>query len=140
MTKLIVSSLVTLIATAALAAAPALAQPETKTELVALDGKSVDIMQLRYDFDSAWVVDSQTILYRDLFRAYYLVKTKAACEQLTIKGRAFSFHPSWSWRLLSSNAYEVRPEAGPRCDVARIEQVDDTRADPLRDAALWRVW
>jgi hypothetical protein len=138
MTKLI--ALATLIAAAGLAATPALGQPEAKTTLVALDGKSVDRMQLRYDFDSAWVLDKQSILYRDINRDYYLVTLKTACEQIEIRGRGFSFHPSWSWRLLSSSSYEIRPDAGERCDVARIEQIDETRAAPLRDAAQRRIW
>jgi hypothetical protein len=127
-------------AAATLAAAPALAQPERKTELVELGGKSVDRMQLRYDFNSAWVVDNQNILYRDNTRDYYLVTLKEACEPLDNRGRPFSFHPAWSWQLLASRDYEVRPQDGQWCDVARIEQVDDAKATELRDKSQWRVW
>jgi hypothetical protein len=125
---------------AALAAPPALGQQEKKTELVDLDGKSVDKLQLRYDFDASWVIDNRSILYRDTHRDHYLVTLKEACEPLDIRRRSFKFFPSWSWRLLASNTYEVRPEAGPWCDVGRIEQVNDVRAATLRDAAQWRAW
>ena len=140
MKRLIASSLATLIAAAALAAPPALAEPARKTELVELDGKSVDSMQLRYDFDAGWVVDNQTLLYRDTSRDYYLVKLTEACKQLDVRGRSFKFFPSWSWRLLASNTYEVRPEAGRPCGVARIEKVNDARANTLQDASQRRIW
>jgi hypothetical protein len=140
MKTLIASSLVILMTAAGLSAAPALGQPETKTQLVELDGTSVDSIQLRYDMDAGWVIDNQNILYRDTHRDHYLVTLKEACEPLDIRRRAFKFHPSWSWRLLASNTYEVRPRAGAYCDVARIEKVDDARAIALRDASSWRVW
>jgi hypothetical protein len=140
MKRLIASSLATLMAAAALAAAPAAGQPEKKTELVELDGRSVDRMQLRYDFDAAWVIDNRSILYRDTIRDHYLVTLKEACKQLDVRRRGFHFFPSWSWQLLSSNTYEVRPRRGPECDVGRIEKVDKTRANALRDAAAWRSW
>ena len=140
MKRLFASSLVIVLATAALAAAPALGQPDNKTELVALDGESVDKMQLRYDFNAGWVVDTQNILWRDNSRAYYLMTLKEACEPLDIRGRRVDFFPSWSPQLRASRAYEVRPQAGAPCDVARIEQIDDVRANPLRDASLRRIW
>ncbi|HEV7694266.1 MAG TPA: hypothetical protein VGO52_25750 [Hyphomonadaceae bacterium] len=140
MQKLIVSSLATLAAMAALAAAPALAQPETKTTLVTIDGASADALQLHHDFDAAWVIDSQTILYRDVSRDHYLVTLKEACKQVEVRGRDFNFHPSWSSRLLASNAYEIRPAAGKRCNVARVEQLDGARASQLQEAAQRRVW
>ena len=141
MKRLIASSLVTLMTAAALAAAPALGEePARKTELVELDGTSVDIMQLRYDFDAAWVIDNRSILYRDTHRDHYLVTLKEACTQLDNRRRRFKFFPSWSWRLLASNTYEVRPRRGQECDVGRIEKVDETRANTLRDAAQWRSW
>ena len=135
------SSLATLMTAAALATAPALAEESPrKTELIDLEGKSVDRIQLRYDFDASWVIDNRSILYRDNHRDHYLVTLKEACKPLDIRRRSFKFHPSWSWRLLASNTYEVRPEAGPWCDVGRIEQVGDARATTLRDAAQWRNW
>ena len=141
MKRLIASSLVTLMTAAALAAPPALGEEQTrKTELVDLDGKSVDILQLRYNFDASWVIDNRSILYRDAHRDHYLVTLKEACTQLDIRRRSFKFFPSWSWRLLASSTYEVRPRAGQWCDVGRIEQVDDARANTLRDAAAWRAW
>lgn len=136
MKRLIASSLVVLLT----AATPALGEPVKQTELVELGGKSVDRMQLRYNFDAAWVVDNQNILYRDTFRDNYLVTLKEACQPLDIRRRDFKFHPSWAWQLRASHAYEVRPIAGVRCDVGKIEQIDDARADTLRDASLWRAW
>ena len=59
MKTLIQALLATLITAAGLAAAPALGEPARKTELVDLDGKSVDSMKLSYDFDAVWVVDDQ---------------------------------------------------------------------------------
>jgi hypothetical protein len=140
MKRLIASSLVTLMTAAALTAAPALGEPTRKTELVELDGKSVDRLQLRYDFEAPWVVDNQKILWRDTHRDYYLVTLKEVCEPLDIRSLNFSFFPAWSWQLLASHAYEVRPQAGAWCDVARIEQVDDARANALREAAQRRAW
>jgi hypothetical protein len=139
MKRLIALSLVTLMAAAGLAAAPALGEPTRKTELVELDGKSVDTMQLRHAIDATWVVDNQNILYRDTSRDYYLVTLKEACRQLEVR-RSFDFFPAVSWELREDRTYEVRPQAGPHCGVARIAQVDDARADALRDASLRRAW
>lgn len=139
MKKQIASSLVALIAAASLAA-PALGETGRKTELVDLDGASVDRLQLRYNFDAVWVIDTQNILYRDTSRDHYLVTLKETCEQIDVRSRRFNFFPSWSHRLLASNTYEVQPEVGPECDVARVEQVGDDRANTLRDAAERRAW
>ena len=139
MKRLIASSLAALVTAAALAPEPALGESQKKTELIALDGRHVDRMQLRHDFDAAWVIDNQNILYRDDSRDYYLVTLEKACEPLEMRGRSFHFFPT-SWQLRTSRAYEVRPEAGTPCDVARIEQVDDARARPLRAASERRVW
>ncbi len=136
----IASRLVTLAASAAIFAAPAMAEPETKTQLVTLDGQSVQTLQLRHDFNSAWVVDNRNILFRDDTRDYYLVTLKQACDQLEVRNRQFRFHPGWSWRLKATSAYEVRPNAGRPCQVGQIAQIDDAKADPMREAALWRVW
>ena len=138
MKRLIASSLVTLMTAAALAA-PALGQSEKKTELVELDGKTVDSMPLRHNIDATWVVDTQNLLYRDTARDYYLVTLKQACRQLEVR-RGFSFHPSAIWQLRETRTYEVRPYAGEPCGVARIEQVDHARADTLREGALRRAW
>jgi hypothetical protein len=140
MNRLFALSLATLVTAAALAAAPALAQSAPKTELVRLDGSSAETLQLRYDFNATWLIDNQNILYRDDRRDYYLVTLKAPCETLDIRSRGFDFFPAWSWRLRSSYAYEIRPEAGSYCSVARIARLDDVRADPLREAAQRRVW
>jgi len=139
MKRLIASSLVTLLTAAALAVAPAQGQPNRKTELVEL-GKNVDRMLLRYEFDAPWVVDNRNVLWRDSHDDHYLVTLKAACEQLDIRSLNFAFFPSWSPQLLANRAYEVRPQAGPKCGVAKIELVDDTKANALRDAAQRRAW
>jgi hypothetical protein len=139
MKKLVVAVLMAALTSAALPA-PVIGEPVKKTELVALDGRRVDDMQLHYDFDAAWVVDTQHVLYRDVRRAYYLVTLKEACPPLGIRSMDFNFYPGWSRQLRTSDSYEIRPEAGSRCDVARIENMDDAKADPLRDAARRRVW
>jgi hypothetical protein len=124
---------------AVLSAAPALGQTERKTELVGPDGASVDSLPLRHDVDASWVIDTQSILYRDTSRDYYLVTLKAACKQLATQ-RPFDFHPAVEWQLREDRSYEVRPLAGPRCGVTKIEQVDDARAAALQLASLRRVW
>jgi hypothetical protein len=139
MKRLIASSLVVLMAAAALAA-PALGQAEKKTELVDRDGRNVDSLQLRYRFDAGWVINNQNLLYRDTSDAHYLVTLKEACEQIDIRGRDFKFFPSWSYQLYASRNYDVVPEAGARCDVARIEKVNKARANTLRDKAQRRIW
>lgn len=138
MKRLIALSLVAFTSAAALAV-PALAEPAKKTELVAL-GANVDKIPLRYDFDAVWVVDTQNVLYRDDRREYYLVTLKESCEPLEMRSRSFDFHPGWVWELRDNRAYEVRPEGGSYCKVARIEKVDDTKATALRDSAHHRVW
>jgi hypothetical protein len=137
--KRIVASLLALTTAATLAATPALAESR-KTELIDLDGKNVDVIQLRYDMDAGWVIDNRTLLYRDTSREHFLVTLKEACKQIDNRGRSFKFFPSWSWRLLASNTYEVRPEVGQECDVARIEKIDETKANALRDSAMRRIW
>lgn len=139
MKRLIASSLATLMTAAALAL-PALGEPVRKTELVELNGKSVDTMPVLYDFHSAWLVDHKNIVYGDRHGDYYLVTLKVACEQLEDRNRRFDFYPSPSWRLLASKTYVVHTRDGPSCDVARIEQLDDGRAKALRDASLRRMW
>lgn len=140
MTMRIASRLTTLTASAAFLAAPSMAEPETKTQLVSLDGKSVETLQLRHDFNSAWVVDNRNILFRDDSRDYFLVTLKEACEPLEVRNRQFDFHPGWSWRLKSTSGYQIRPDAGRPCEVGQVAQIDDAQANPMRDAALWRVW
>ena len=133
------TSLATLMTAAALAAAPALGESARKTDLID-GGASVDRMQLRYEFDAGWVIDNQNLLYRDTSRDHYLVTLKEACKQLDNRGRRFNFFPSWSWQLLSTHTYEVRPRVGPECDIARIERIDEVKASALRDTAERRIW
>jgi hypothetical protein len=141
MKRLIASSLATLMTAATLAATPALGEEASRrTELIDLAGKSVDVIQLRYDFDASWVIDNRSILYRDVHRDHYLVTLREPCTQLDNRRRSFKFFPSWTWRLLSSNTYEVQPRRGRECDVGKIEQIDTVRATMLRDAAQWRAW
>jgi hypothetical protein len=141
MKRLIASTLASLVAAAVLAAAPAQGEePARKTELIDVDGTSVDKLQLRYDMDAAWVIDNRSILYRDTARDHYLVTLKEACTQLDTRRRSFKFFPSWSWRLLSTNTYEVRPRRGQECGIGRIERLDETRANAMRDMAQWRAW
>jgi hypothetical protein len=122
-------------------AGPARAEPETKTQLAAVDGRNVDTMRLRDGSTYAtWVIDKQNVLYRDEYRDYYLVTLTEACEPLEIRHRGFAFHPGAPWRLRATTAYEVRPVAGAPCDVARIAKIEEARAAPLRDASLWRAW
>lgn len=136
MKRMIALSLVAFMATVA----PALAEPVQKTELIGPDGKSVDGMVLHYDFSSAWLIDNQNILWRDNSRTYYLVTLKEACEPLDIRGRSLSFHPETSWRLMETHSYEIRPEAGAPCNVARIERMNDERGAATRISAKWRIW
>jgi len=138
--KRIAASIITLLTTVPLAATPATAEPDRKTDLVALDGRSVDLMRLRHDFDGVWVIDNQNILYRDDVRDYYLVTLGKVCPTLDIRSREFNFHPAWSWQLRANFSYEVRPDAGSPCDVSKISQIDDAKAITLRDSAQWRVW
>lgn len=120
---------------------PALAEPEVKTQLVAIDGKSVENMRLRDGSSySTWVVDNQNVLYRDEYRDFYLVTLKQACAPLEIRQRPFAFHPGAPWLLKATSSYEVRPESGAPCKVAKIAKIDGARASPLRDASLWRAW
>jgi len=47
-------------------AGPARAEPETKTQLAAVDGRNVETMRLRDGSTYAtWVIDKQNVLYRD---------------------------------------------------------------------------
>lgn len=140
MKKLIAASLVTLTMVAGLAVAPAIGDPSRKTELVELGGKSVDRLVIPYAMDAAWLVDNKNILYRDDHRDNYLVTLKVECSQLEVRGRSFSFHPAGAPSLQASRAYEVRPDAGQWCDVAKVEQVDDAKADAMREAAFRRIW
>ncbi len=118
---------------------PALGEVAQKTELVDLDGANVERMPLRHEIDATWVVDNQTVLYRDTSRGHYLVTLKAACNRI-VQREPFAFRPSDPWALRADTAYEIRPAAGRACDVARIEQIETERADALREAAVRRVW
>lgn len=139
MNKLVASAFAIVLTGAALTAAPAVGEPERKTDLVGIDGQRVDVIPLINDFDATWVVDTQKLLYRDVRQDYYLVTLKQTCSQLSIQGRSFYFHPTQA-QLRASSAYEVRPEAGRECNVVRIEKMAEAKALPLRDASLRRVW
>jgi len=137
MKGLIASSVVALMTAGVVA--PAVGEPEQKTELVRLDGQKVDAVILRHAFGHVWVVDNQNLLWRDESRDDYLVTLKSECEQLELR-RPFDFYPGSPWRLQSNRSYEVRPQAGPVCDVTRIAHIDDERATALRESALRRAW
>lgn len=139
MKRLVSASLVALMAVAAFVSAPSAADPVTKTELVDRDGKNIDNIQLHHSFDGVWVVDTRNVLWRDSSRDHYLVTLAEACDQLAVR-RAFAFHPADVWELDSRKSYEVRPFAGRRCDVAKIEQVGDVKATALKKVALRRAW
>ena len=139
MKGLVSLSLAALITVAAVAAAPGIADPARKTELVDIDGKSVENFQLRHDFNGVWVVDTQNVLWRDESRDHYLVTLSEACDQLAVR-REFNFHPASVWELDASRSYEVRPFAGRYCDVAKIEQISEAKAAALKEVALRRAW
>lgn len=133
-------SAITAAALAAPAQSQAPAQAPAKTRLVSLEGESVPHLSLLYDFDAVWVIDTQRILYRDVRRDYYLVTLKEACTPIASRARSFEFFPGWTTRLVASNSYEVRPEAGQPCAVAGVARITDANAAPLRNASLRRVW
>ncbi|HEX5008308.1 MAG TPA: hypothetical protein VFV70_14430 [Hyphomonadaceae bacterium] len=137
MKRLVASSLVILGA----AASPVTADELTrKTELVDVDGASVDRLQLRYNFYAGWVIDNQNLLYRDTHQDHYLVTLKEACKQIDVRSRRFKFFPSWSWELVATKTYEIKPAAGQECAVGKIARLDETRANTLRDKAERRIW
>ncbi len=133
-------SIAAALACAALAG-PARAEPQTKTQLVAIDGTRMESMRLRDGvMYSSWVIDNQNVLYRHEFRDYYLVTLKQACTPLEIRQRPFAFHPGAPWRLKATTSYEVRPESGVPCEVEKIAKIDKARASTLQTASLWRAW
>lgn len=136
MTKLLSAALVSL---SLLSGAPALAEPEAKTELIK-DGQRVQQLPLRYHFYASWVIDTQRVLYLDSSQSYYLVTTKADCSPLAIKGRSVAFFPDTQLNLRTSRTYEIRPEAGERCGVSQIAKLDEAAGKPLRDSAMHRLW
>ena len=140
MKRLLTSTLVALATVAAPVLMPAAAEPKARTELVGLDGASVEKLRPRHGFDGVWVVDTKTILYRDTTRDYYVVSLKEPCSSLELRSRSFYFFPGWTWPLKADRSYEVRTQVGSACDVSKIAQVDDAKADSLRAEALRRVW
>lgn len=136
MTKLISAALISL---SLLAGAPALAEPEAKTELIK-DGQRVQSLPVRNNFYGGWVIDTQRVLYLDTSQDYYLVTTKADCSPLAIKGRSVAFFPDTQLSLRSSRTYELRPEAGERCGVSQVAKLDEAAGKSLRAAAMHRLW
>ena len=120
------------------AMSPTVAEPVRKTDVLDA-GQSVANLQLRYGFNGAWVIDTKNVMWRDTSRDHYLVTLSAECKQLANR-RPFDFFPSDSTQVFASRSYQVRPMAGERCDVAKIERLDSARADALRENALRRVW
>jgi len=136
MTKLLPAALVSL---SLLSGAPALAEPETKTELIN-GGERVQHLSVRNPYYAAWVIDTQRVLYIDTTQSYFLVTTKADCSPLAIKGRTVAFFPDTQLSLRESRTYELRPEAGQRCDVSQVAKLDKTDGKRLRDGAMHRLW
>lgn len=136
MTKLISAALVSL---SVLAGAPALAEPEAKTELIR-DGQRVQQLPVHNGFYAAWVVDTQRVLYLDTSQSYYLFTTKADCSPLAIKGRTVAFFPDTQLSLRESRTYELRPEAGARCGISQIAKLGEAHGKQLRDSAMHRIW
>lgn len=120
------------------AMAPTVAEPVRKTDVVDA-GKAVPNLQLRYGFNGAWVIDTKNVMWRDTSRDHYLVTLSAECKQLANR-RPFDFFPSDPTQVFASRSYQVRPMAGERCDVAKIERLDTARATALRESALRRAW
>lgn len=120
------------------ALSPTVAEPVRKTDVLDA-GKAVPDLQLRYGFNGAWVIDTKNVMWRDTSHAHYLVTLSAECKQLANR-RPFDFFPSDSTQVFASRSYQVRPMAGERCDVAKIERLDSVRANALRESAMRRVW
>jgi hypothetical protein len=118
--------------------APSFAEPVRKTEILA-EGKTVPNLQLRYGFNGSWVIDTKNVMWRDTSHSHYLVTLSEECKQLANR-RPFDFFPSDPTRVFASRSYQVRPMAGERCDVEKIERLDDARAVALRERALRRAW
>ena len=112
-------------------AAPAMAQGDKKTELVELNGKSVDSLLLRYAFDATWAIDDSHILLRDTYRDHYYITLKAPCEKLDMH-RDIGFTPALVGRIRASLHYEVRDAVGSPCDIVRVEQIATDRATELK--------
>lgn len=140
MRVLVASTLAAIMVVAAFITAPASGEPATKTELVNQSGQSVAKIVLQHDFNSLWYIDNRNLLWRDNSRTYYLVTLKQACTPLDIRGRSLRFRPEAQWQLLSTRSYEIRPEAGEDCAIARIEQMNDARGDAVRATTQWRIW
>jgi hypothetical protein len=131
MKNLIAPVVALVLAVGGVVAAPALAQQQTKTALVELDGGQVDTMLLRYPFEATWVIDDTHILLRDTYRDHYLITLKAPCKKLDMQ-RGINFVPALSGRIKASLTYEARDAVGPPCDITRVEQIADTKAAELR--------
>ena len=116
---------------AGIAAAPVVAQGDTKTVLVEKDGAQVDTMLLRYPFDATWVIDDTHILMRDTYRQHYLITLKAPCHKLEMQ-RGIKFVPALSGRIKASLTYEARDPVGQPCDLTRVEQIEPAKAAELR--------
>jgi hypothetical protein len=112
-------------------AAPAIAEPDVKTQLVDGSGKQVDSLLLRYAFDATWVLDDQKVLLRDTYLDHYLVTLAAPCEWMD-RSTGFKFFPSLSNRVRASLRYEVRDNAHENCDIAKLEKISTDAAKTLR--------
>ena len=131
MKTLIGSVLGVALAASVFAVAPAIAEPDVKTQLVDGSGKQVDSLLLRYGFDATWVLDDQKVLLRDTYLDHYLVTLAAPCEWMD-RSTAFKFFPALTNRVRASLRYEVRDNAHENCDIAKVEKISTEAAKTLR--------
>lgn len=111
-------------------AAPAIAEPDVKTQLVDGSGKQVDSLLLRYGFDATWVLDDQKVLLRDTYLDHYLVTLAAPCEWMD-RSTAFKFFPALTNRVRAARSYEVRDNIHENCDIAKLEKLSTDAAKAL---------
>ncbi len=130
MTKWIVTGFAALLAAGATMIAPAAAGPERRTEMVD-DGKAVDSLLLRYNFDATWVLDAQKIMLRDTYRDHYLLTLKKPCGWIELSN-PFTFFPALRDRVRASLRYDVRDNLHAICDIAKIEKISSQTAKELR--------
>jgi len=130
MKRLIGSVLGVVLAAGAFAVAPAIAEPDVRTQLVDGSGKQVDSLLLRYGFEATWVLDDQKVLLRDTYWDHYLVTLKGPCEWMD-RSKSFGFFPALTNRVRASLSYEVRDNQHEKCDIAKLEKVSKDAAKEM---------
>lgn len=116
-------------ACAAMFALPAGAA-ERKTDLVE-DGKPVETMSLRDDFNATWVLDQTRVLMRDTYFKNYLITLAKPCVWLQ-PSVGFSINPVLKPRARASLDYVIRDGAHEDCRIARVETVEAKAAQEMR--------